>query len=59
MVDSWYPEFVHILVFVGIHETIESNQEDLKHQICFKFHPFRCKYIAYESIQPETCFGKL
>jgi len=31
MLGSWYPEFVHILVFVGIHETIESNQEDLKH----------------------------
>jgi len=27
----WYHEFVHIHVFVGIHETIKSNQEDLKH----------------------------
>jgi len=30
MIDSWYPEFVHIHVFVGIHETIKK-QEDLKH----------------------------
>jgi len=31
MLDSWYPEFVHIHVFVGIHETITKNQEYLKH----------------------------
>jgi len=30
MLDSWYPEFVHIYVFVGIHETIKNNQEYLK-----------------------------
>ena len=30
MLGSWYPEFVHIHVFVGIHETIKNNQEDLK-----------------------------
>ena len=29
--SSWYPEFVHIRVFVGNHETIKNNQEDLKH----------------------------
>jgi len=29
MVGSWYPEFVHIHVFVGIRETIKHNQEDL------------------------------
>jgi len=29
MLGSWYPEFVHIHVFMGIHETI-NNQEDLK-----------------------------
>jgi len=29
MLGSWYPEF-HIHVFVGIHETIKNNQEDLK-----------------------------
>jgi len=59
MLGSWYPEFVHIHVFVGIHETKNNNQEDSKHQICFKFHPFNCKNIAYKSIQLETCFGKL
>ena len=59
MLGSWYPEFVHIHVFVGIHETINNNQEDSKHQICFKFHPFNRKNIAYKSIQLETCFGKL
>jgi len=31
MVGSWYPEFVHIHAFMGIHETINNNQEDLKH----------------------------
>jgi len=31
MFGSWYPEFVHIHVCVGIHETIKNNQEDLKH----------------------------
>ena len=31
MLGSCYPEFVHILVFMGIHETINNNQEDLKH----------------------------
>ena len=31
MIGSWYPEFVHIHVFVGIQKTIKSNQEDLKH----------------------------
>ena len=25
MIDSWYPEFVHIHVFVGIHETIKKQ----------------------------------
>jgi len=56
MLGSWYPKFVHIRVFVGIHETIKNNQEHLKHQICFKFHPFNCKKIAYKSIQSETPF---
>jgi len=58
MLGSWYPEFVHIHVFMGIHETID-NQEDLKHQIWIKFHPFNYKNIAYKSIQTDTCFGKL
>jgi len=31
MLGSWYPEYVHIRVFLGIHETIKNNQEDLKH----------------------------
>ena len=31
MLGSWYPEFVHIHVFMGIHENINNNQEDLKH----------------------------
>jgi len=44
---------------VGIRETKNNNQEDSKHQICFKIHPFNCKNIAYKSIQLETCFGKL
>jgi len=43
---------------MGIHETI-NNQENLKHQIWFKFHPFNYKNIAYKCIQPDTCFGKL
>jgi len=60
MLDSWYPEYVHIHhVFVGIRETIKNNQEDSKNYICFKFHPFSCKNLAYKSIQLETCFGKL
>ena len=59
MLGSWYPQFVHIHVFMGIHETINNYQENSKHLICFKFHPFNCTNIAYKSIQPETCFGKL
>jgi len=51
MLGSWYPEFFHIEVFVGIHETKNNNQEDSKHQICFKFHPFNCKNIAYVAEQ--------
>jgi len=31
MLDTWYPEFVHIRAFMRIHETINNNQEDLKH----------------------------
>jgi len=31
MLGDWYPEFVHVHVFVEIHETIRKNQEDLKH----------------------------
>jgi len=31
MLGRWYPEFVHIHVFMGIDETIYNNQEDLKH----------------------------
>jgi len=31
MLGSWYPEFVHLHVFMGIHEPIENNQEELKH----------------------------
>jgi len=30
MLGSWYPEFVHIPVFMGIHETTNNKQEDLK-----------------------------
>jgi len=41
MLGSWYSQFVHIHV-VEIHETIKDNKEDLKHWICFKFHPFNC-----------------
>jgi len=26
-----YPEFVYIHVFMGFHETIHNNQEDLKY----------------------------
>jgi len=29
MRGSWYPKFIH--VFMGIHQTINNNQEDLKH----------------------------
>jgi len=28
MLGSWYPEFVHIHVFMGIHETINNNEEN-------------------------------
>jgi len=28
MLGSWYPEFVHIHVFMGILETINNNQEE-------------------------------
>jgi len=59
MLGSWYPEFVHIHVFVGIHETMKNNQENLKYQICFKFHPFNCKNIAYKSIQPDLFWKAL
>jgi len=31
MLGSWNPEFVHIHVFMGIHEATNKNQEDLKH----------------------------
>jgi len=31
LLGSWYPEFFHIHVFVGIYETITNGQEDLKH----------------------------
>jgi len=31
MLGSWYLEFVHIHVFVGILETVKINQEELKH----------------------------
>jgi len=58
MLVSWFLEFVHIHVFMGVHETRNNNQGDLK-QICFKFHPFNYENIAYKSIQPETFFGKL
>jgi len=30
MFGSWYHQFVHIHVFMGIHETINNNQEGLK-----------------------------
>jgi len=30
VLGSWYPEFVHIHVFMGIHGTI-NNQEESKH----------------------------
>jgi len=31
MLGNWYPEFVHIHVFVGIRETIKNNRDNLKH----------------------------
>jgi len=40
MLGSWHPEFVHTRVFMGKNETLNNNQEDFKHQICFKFHLF-------------------
>jgi len=54
MRGSWYPEFVHIHVFMEIHETINNNPLN-----CFEFHPYNYKNMAFKSIQPETCFGKL
>jgi len=56
MLGSWYPEIVHIHVLMGKHETINNNQDDLKHCICVKLHPFNYKNIAYKSIQLDTCF---
>ena len=29
MLDSWYPEIVHIHVFVGIHETIKKKIQNI------------------------------
>jgi len=49
MLGSWYPEFVHIHVFVGIHETINNNQEKVKQKICFEFHPFNHKHTKSSS----------
>jgi len=54
MRGSWYLEFVHIHVFMEIHETINNNPLN-----CFEFHPHNYKNMAFKSIQPETCFGKL
>jgi len=31
MLGCWYPEFVHIHIFMRIDETINNNQEDLRH----------------------------
>jgi len=31
MFGSWYHPFVDIHDFIGIHESINNNQEDLKH----------------------------
>jgi len=31
MLGSWSTEFVHIHVFMGMHETINNNQEVSKH----------------------------
>jgi len=31
MLGSRYPEFVYIHVFMGVHQTINNKQEDLKH----------------------------
>jgi len=31
MLGSWYPEFVHVYVFMGIHEILNNNQENLNH----------------------------
>ena len=40
----WYREFVHIYAFMGIHETINNNQEDLKKYVCVKFYPLTAFY---------------
>jgi len=31
MLGNLYPKCVHVYVFMGIHETINNNQENLKH----------------------------
>jgi len=31
MFGGWYPEFVHVHVFMGVHEITNNNHEDLKH----------------------------
>jgi len=50
---------LNLFTFMGINENINNNQEDSKQKICFKYHPFNYKNIAYKNIQPEACFGKL
>jgi len=37
MLGSWFPEFVHIHVFVGIHESIKNDQEDLNTKFVLNF----------------------
>jgi len=49
MLDSWYPEFVHIHVFMGIHETINNYQEDLNTKFVSNFILLNYKNIAYKA----------
>jgi len=37
MLGSWYPEFVHVYVFMRIHEILNNNQENLNHYIFLNF----------------------
>jgi len=58
MLGIWYPEFVHLHVFMGINDTINKIKKIQNTTFVLNFTLFY-KNIAYKNIQPETCFGKL
>jgi len=58
MLDGWYPEFVHIHIFVGIHETIKNNRQYLKHEIFFKISSFELKEHSIQNHPISDLFRK-